>query len=178
MNQKILAFNQTYLKKNPPLVQPGDTVRVHQRIVEGVKERIQIFEGLVIAQKHGVGWPGSFTVRKIGLAGVGVERTFLIHSPSVVKVERIKSTRVRRAKLYYLRDRPRTGLRLKREQAAKVVWEEPEAEKELEKIHQEQEVAAEQKELEKKQEEEELEKKFEAVKGSKVVDGQGGEPTT
>lgn len=91
--------------------QPGDTVRVHVRIKEGEKERIQMYEGVVIAIRHG-GSRESFTVRKNSY-GVGVERVFPLHSPSVANVEVVSSGRVRRAKLYYLRDRTGKAARLK-----------------------------------------------------------------
>ncbi|PIU24465.1 50S ribosomal protein L19, partial [Candidatus Berkelbacteria bacterium CG08_land_8_20_14_0_20_39_8] len=93
--EKIL---KKYMKKNIPEIKAGDTVKVHQKIKEGDKERVQIFEGLVIATHGGKTLDGSFTVRKESF-GVGVERIFPIHSPRVVKVERIKQSRVRRSKL-------------------------------------------------------------------------------
>ena len=81
----------------------GDTVKVHNRIKEGSRERVQIFEGTVIAKKHG-GIQETFTVRRVSY-GVGVEKTFPVHSPNVEKVEVVRKGKVRRAKLYYLRDR-------------------------------------------------------------------------
>ena len=99
----IKAFTEEQLKKEIPQVKVGDTVRVHNRIVEGTKSRIQIYEGPVIA-KRGGGISETFTVRRISY-GVGVEKTFPIHSPNVEKVETIRRGKVRRAKLYYLRDR-------------------------------------------------------------------------
>lgn len=90
------------MKKTVPPFQIGDTVRVHMTIREGEKERVQIIEGVVISKKHG-GARETFTVRKISF-GVGVERTFPIHSPKVGKVEVVRHAKVRRAKLYYLRD--------------------------------------------------------------------------
>ena len=90
------------LKENAPQFNVGDTVKVHFKIVEGTKERIQIFEGLVIARKNG-GIRETFTVRKLSF-GVGVERTFPVHSPRVEKVEVVREGAVRRAKLYYIRD--------------------------------------------------------------------------
>ena len=99
----IKAFTEEQLKKEIPEVKVGDTVRVHNRIVEGSKSRIQIYEGTVIA-RHGGGISETFTVRRISY-GVGVEKTFPIHSPNVEKVETIRRGKVRRAKLYYLRDR-------------------------------------------------------------------------
>jgi len=99
------------MKKEPPVVRPGDTVKVHMRIVEGEKERIQIIEGVVIRIKGG-GARKTITVRKISF-GIGVERIFPIHSPRVEKVEIVKRSKVRRAKLYYLRDLRGKAARLK-----------------------------------------------------------------
>jgi large subunit ribosomal protein L19 len=113
-----------YGKKNPPMVKPGDTVRVHQKIKEGEKERVQIFEGLVIAVKHGKGLNGTYTVRKIATGGVGVERTYPVHSPNVVKVERVKSAKVARAKLYYMRERMGKTARFKFEDKSPLAWDE------------------------------------------------------
>ena len=99
----IEAFTNEQLKQEVPVIRIGDTIRVHNKIKEGNRERIQMFEGTVIA-KHGGGISETFTVRRISY-GVGVEKTFPIHSPTVVKVDIVRSGRVRRAKLYYLRDR-------------------------------------------------------------------------
>ena len=99
----IKAFTSEQLKENVPVIRIGDTIRVHNKIKEGSRERIQMFEGTVIA-KHGGGISETFTVRRVSY-GCGVEKTFPIHSPNVVKVEVIRQGRVRRAKLYYLRDR-------------------------------------------------------------------------
>ncbi len=99
--EKIQAFVSEQLKKEVPVFNVGDTVRVHNRIKEGTRERIQMFEGTVIA-KHNGGISETFTVRRISY-GVGVEKIFPIHSPNVEKVDLIRSGKVRRAKLYYLR---------------------------------------------------------------------------
>ncbi len=99
----IQAFVNEQLKPELPKFAIGDTVRVHNKIKEGEKERIQMFEGTVIAKRNG-GISETFTVRRIAY-GVGVEKTFPIHSPNVVKVDVIRVAKVRRAKLYYLRDR-------------------------------------------------------------------------
>ena len=99
----IEAFTNEQLKAELPVVRIGDTIRVHNRIKEGSRERIQLFEGTVIA-KHGGGISETFTVRRVSY-GCGVEKTFPIHSPNVVKVDVVRSGSVRRAKLYYLRDR-------------------------------------------------------------------------
>lgn len=89
--------------KTLPDFKPGYTVKVHQKIREGSKERVQIFEGLVIARKGGTGANATFMVRKISY-GVGVERIFPLHSPNIEKLEIVKSPQVRHAKLYYIRD--------------------------------------------------------------------------
>ena len=97
------AFASEQIKSEVPAFNIGDTVRVHNRIKEGSRERIQLFEGTVIAKKNG-GIAESFTVRRVAY-GCGVEKTFPLHSPNVVKVELIREGKVRRAKLYYVRDR-------------------------------------------------------------------------
>lgn len=99
----IKAFTEEQLKAEVPQFNVGDTVRVHNRIKEGARERIQLFEGTVIA-KRGGGISETFTVRRVAY-GVGVEKTFPLHSPFVEKVEVTRKGKVRRAKLYYLRDR-------------------------------------------------------------------------
>ena len=100
---KIQAFVNEQLKTEIPQFNIGDTVEVQNKIKEGSRERIQLFAGLVIAKKNG-GISETFTVRKMAY-GVGVEKTFPLHSPNVVKVEVVRVGKVRRAKLYYLRDR-------------------------------------------------------------------------
>ena len=97
------ALTSQYMKQELPEVQVGDTVRVHVKIKEGSRERIQIFEGTVIAKKHG-GIEESITVRRISY-GVGCEKVFPVHSPTIVSIETVRRGKVRRAKLYYLRDR-------------------------------------------------------------------------
>ena len=99
----IEAFTNEQLKKEVPLIRVGDTVRVYNKIKEGNRERIQLFEGTVIG-KHGGGISETFTVRRISY-GVGVEKTFPVHSPNVEKVEVVRVGKVRRSKLYYLRGR-------------------------------------------------------------------------
>lgn len=98
----LQEVTQHQLRSDIPDFRPGDTVKVHVRLKEGNKERIQAFEGLVIARKHG-GISETFTVRKIS-SGIGVERTFPLHSPSIAKIEVTRRGRVRRAKLYYIRE--------------------------------------------------------------------------
>ena len=99
----IEELNKEQLAKEMPGVQVGDTVRVHVKVTEGSRERIQIFEGTVIAKKHG-GIEESITVRRISY-GVGCEKVFPVHSPTIVSVDTVRRGKVRRAKLYYLRDR-------------------------------------------------------------------------
>ena len=99
----IKAFTNEQLKENVPELNIGDTIRIHNKIKEGNRERIQLFEGTIIA-KNGGGISETFTVRRVSY-GVGVEKTFPVHSPNVEKVEVIRRGKVRRAKLYYLRDR-------------------------------------------------------------------------
>ena len=108
---KIEAFESEYLRKNIPDFKPGDTVKIHVRVVEGERERIQVFQGTVI-KRQGNGLQESFTVRKISF-GVGTERTFPTHSPMLAKIEIKSRGTVRRAKLYYLRDRVGKKARVK-----------------------------------------------------------------
>ena len=98
---------------NIPELRAGDTVKVHVRIVEGTTERIQVFQGVVLRIRKGKPANANFTVRRIAAGGVGVERTFLIHSPRVEKVELVRRARVRQANLYFLRDRRGKAARLK-----------------------------------------------------------------
>ena len=111
MNEIIKNIEAAQMKAEPPVFAVGDTVRVHAKIKEGTRERIQIFEGTVIA-KRGGGISESFTVRRISY-GVGVEKTFPLHSPSVAKVDVVRSGKVRRAKLYFLRGRSGKSAKLK-----------------------------------------------------------------
>ena len=99
---KLKAVEGKYLKQDLPDFSPGDTLRVHVKIKEGDKERVQAFQGTVISRKDG-GIAESFTVRKVS-AGIGVERVFPLHSPNIDKIEVIRKGQVRRSKLYYLRD--------------------------------------------------------------------------
>ncbi|MGO4887803.1 50S ribosomal protein L19 [Anaerobacillus sp. MEB173] len=101
MNNIIREITKEQLKTDLPTFRPGDTVRVHVKVVEGTRERIQVFEGVVI-KRRGTGVSETFTARKISY-GVGVERTFPLHSPKIDKIEVMRRGKVRRAKLYYLR---------------------------------------------------------------------------
>jgi large subunit ribosomal protein L19 len=102
MSNMISEIEKEYLRADIPAFRPGDTVRAHVKVVEGTRERIQAFEGVVI-KRQGGGVNETFTIRRISY-GVGVERTFLVHSPRLAKIEVVRHGVVRRAKLYYLRD--------------------------------------------------------------------------
>ncbi len=133
------SFIKKYLKSNPPILKPGDTVRIHQIVKEGSKERTQIFEGVVISCRGGIGPSATYKVRKISF-GIGVERTFPVHSPRIIKIERIKKSDVRRSKLYFMRGLTGKSARLKNDRSDYAVWEEKGAEEKIEKI--EQQIAA------------------------------------
>lgn len=111
MSNIIQELEQQQYRKDIPDFRPGDTVRAHVRVVEGSRERTQVFEGVVI-MRRGSGLRESFTLRRISY-GVGVERTFPVHAPKVEKIEVIRHGRVRRAKLYYLRQRTGKAARIK-----------------------------------------------------------------
>ena len=114
MSKLLDNFNKIQLKEMPD-IRPGDTVKVHQKIKEGEKERIQIFEGVVIARKHGKGISSTITVRRV-VSGVGVERIFPVHSPAIAKIEISRKGKVKRSKLYYLRTAKGKRARLKRDE--------------------------------------------------------------
>ena len=116
MPTKTETITKTQLKKDLPDIRPGDTVKVYQKIKEKDKERLQAFEGVVIARKHGKGISATITVRSV-ISGVGVEKIFPIHSPVIEKIEVLKRGKVRRAKLYYLRTAKGKKARLKRKPA-------------------------------------------------------------
>ena len=111
MNKLIQELTQEQLRSDLPAFRPGDTVRVHVKIVEGTRERIQVFEGVVIKRRGG-GVSETFTVRKISY-GVGVERAFPLHTPKIAKIEVMRRGKVRRAKLYYLRNLRGKAARIK-----------------------------------------------------------------
>jgi large subunit ribosomal protein L19 len=128
MTTLLEKFNKDQEKNNPkgtPDIKPGDTIKVYQKLKEGDKGKIQIFEGIIIAKKHGKGISGTITVRKV-VDGVGVEKVFPIHSPSIEKFEIVRSGKVRRSKLYYLRTAKGKKAKLKRKDfAAAIAPEEP-----------------------------------------------------
>ena len=111
MSKIIDAINQENLKTSVPAFNVGDTVKVMVKVIEGDKERLQAFEGIVIAKKHG-GLSETFTVRRLSY-GVGVEKTFPIHSPKVADIQVVRRGKVRRAKLYYLRARTGKAAKVK-----------------------------------------------------------------
>ena len=118
---KIEEFIKPFLKEVPN-IRPGDQVKIYQKIKEKDKEKIQTFEGLVIARKHGKEIGGTITLRKV-IAGVGVERIFPIHSPNIEKIEILKRGKARRAKLYYLRRAKGRRARLKKKEFMEVAAE-------------------------------------------------------
>lgn len=157
---ELIKLTQQFGKKNVPEVRPGDTVRVSYKITEAGKTRVQAFEGVCLATKHGRTLDASFTLRKIS-GGVGVERTFPLHSPLITKLEKVKSRRVRRAKLYFLRDLVGKKAKKVSEKKDYQLWEEAFSEEELARIEQEKEARAAKKAEEKAKKKDELEKKFE-----------------
>jgi large subunit ribosomal protein L19 len=112
MSYLLKSLEDQQLKSEVPEIRIGDIVKVHNRIVEGKNERVQVFQGTIIAIK-GKGPATSVMVRKIGAHGIGVERIFRLHSPRVEKIEVVRHSKVRRAKLYFLRDRVGKRARLK-----------------------------------------------------------------
>lgn len=115
MSKATEIITKEHLKEGMLEIQPGDTVKVHQRIKEKGKERLQAFEGVVLAKKHGKGINATITVRKV-VANVGVEKIFPIHTPTIEKIEITKRSKVRRAKLYFLREAKGRKARLKRKE--------------------------------------------------------------
>jgi large subunit ribosomal protein L19 len=108
----VRAVEESQMRDDRPTIQPGDSVRVHVKVVEGARERIQVFEGIVI-RLNGSGVRSSFTVRRIGAHNVGVERSFMLHSPQIDHVEVVRHNVVRRKNLYYMRELRGKAARLK-----------------------------------------------------------------
>jgi len=113
----VESLERQMTRTDVPELSIGDTVRVHVRIVEGERERVQPFQGTIIRLRRGTGVNGNFTVRRIASHGVGVERTFLVNSPRLEKIDVMRHAKVRRAQLYYLRDRRGRAARLKERRA-------------------------------------------------------------
>lgn len=123
MTNKIEAFIRPLLKTNLPDLKSGDTVRIYQKTREDSEEKTHIFEGVIIARKHGKESGATITVRKI-ISGIGVEKIFPLHSPTIEKIEILKRGRARRAKLYYLRSAKGKRAKLKKGEFAEIVAEE------------------------------------------------------
>jgi len=119
MTTLLDQFNKLQLKEMPD-IKSGYTIKVHQKIKEGDKERIQIFEGIVIARKHGKGINSTITVRKV-TDGIGVERIFPVHSPAIEKIEVVKRGKVRRSKIYFLRTAKGKAAKLKNKEFAAAI---------------------------------------------------------
>ncbi|HXK38649.1 MAG TPA: 50S ribosomal protein L19 [Candidatus Paceibacterota bacterium] len=113
------AMERSMLRTDLPEIRPGDTVRVYQKVKEGEKERVAQFEGVVLARKHGNGITATVTVRKV-IEGIGVERVFPLHLPTITKIDVLRHSKVRRAKLYYIRDKAGREVRKRMKQ----VWRE------------------------------------------------------
>ena len=135
MSTKLNIFNQIQLKKDLPDIRPGDTIRIYQKIKEGDKERVQVFEGQVLGRKHGQGITSTITARKV-VSGIGVERIFPVHLPTIEKIEILKRGKARRSKLYYLRRAKGRKARLKKKELTKERTEEKPVE-EIEEIKKE-----------------------------------------
>ena len=127
---KVILFDKKDLRTDIPELKSGMKVRIWQKIKEADKERLQAFEGVVIAVKHGRGKSGTFTVRKIS-SGIGVERIFLLHAPTIEKIEVLSQAKVRRAKLYYLRGLTGKKAKMKQVELAEAVAPATEPEKEI-----------------------------------------------
>lgn len=113
MTTKSEKITQSFLKKTLPDIRPGDTIKVYQKIKSDKQERVQTFEGQVLACKHGKGISSTITVRKV-MSGVGVEKIFPLHSPIIEKIEILKRGKVKRAKIYYLREAKGKKAKLKK----------------------------------------------------------------
>lgn len=113
------AIEQSVLRQDLPDMRPGDTVRVYQKVKEGEKERVAQFEGVILARKHGKGATATITVRKV-FEGIGVERIFPLHLPTITKIEVVRNSKVRRAKLYHIREKAGREVRKRMKQ----IWRE------------------------------------------------------
>lgn len=170
----LAAAAASSMKKNIPALRSGDVVRVHQKVREGNKERIQMFEGIVLRVRGGKGTDGSFTVRRIS-GGIGIERTFPLHLPSITKIEKLRHLAIRQARPYYLRDLTARQIARKSKGELKdfAVWEEADAEAEAEAIKAQQEAEAEAREAAEAAEEAKDEAK---VAAAKAKHEEGAEP--
>lgn len=171
----LQTFQKRHIKKRIPDIKVGNIVRVHEKIREGKKERIQIFEGIIIAIHAGKSLDATFTVRKSSF-GVGVEKIFPLHLPSITKIETIKNIKVRRAKLYYMRKMTEKQLRRKQELAKYTVWKDETTEAAEEELKKKKEAEAKTKADVKKAEQEKLDKKFAVAQASKQAKSVTEEP--
>jgi len=171
--QKVSA---KYEKKNVPVLRSGDVVRVHQKVREGNKERIQVFEGIVIRVRGGRGMDGTFTVRRVS-GGIGIERTFPLHLASISKVEKTKRIQIRQSRPYYLRTLTSRQIRKasRGELAEFATWEDTAAAEEAEEIKAEQAAEAEAREAAKEAEEAADTAKVEEAKAKHAEAEQGAE---
>jgi large subunit ribosomal protein L19 len=119
MTNALMASLQPQNNENFPVLHTGDTVRVHQRIVEGRNERIQVFQGVIIAMRGGSTTGATYTVRRVAAHGIGVERTFPLYSKNIEKVEVLRNAKIRRAQLYYMRERQGKAARLREQRFLK-----------------------------------------------------------
>lgn len=163
----LQTIQSKYIKKSIPSLQSGDVVRIHEKIKEGKKERIQVFEGMIIAIRGGKSLNATFSVRKISF-GIGVEKIFPLHSPKIIKIEIIRKIRSRKSKLYYLRNLTQKQIQKRSELAKYVSWEDERAKQEEEELKKEKEAEAKKKKEAKKQEEKELDKKFAETRGESI----------
>jgi len=170
------AVEAPFRKQTPIAVRSGDVVRVWQKIIEGEKERIAQFEGIVLKVNSDRGTSGSFTVRRV-VDGIGIERTFPLHSPTIVKVEKLRQIKTRRSRLFYLRELTEKQIRRRTELADLVTWEDDKAKIEEEKIKAEQEAEAKIREEEKAKEDAEAEAKVAAAKAAHEATEQSAEET-
>jgi len=160
----LQTIEHKYMKRSLPNLKVGQTVKVYQTYHEGKKEKVSVFEGIIISIK-GSGISKNFTVRRIGVDKIGIEKSFPLHSPTIVKIETVKTAKVARAKLYFLRKTKGKIRKFRHEVRKHTVWEDEAAKAEIEKIEHELEEEAKKKEEKRKEKEQELEKKFKEAKG-------------
>lgn len=167
MTNLLDVYKKNNAKKSVPELRSGAVIRIHEKIREGKKERIQIFEGVVIGIHGGKGLDATFTVRKVSF-GVGVEKIFPLHMPNIIKIETIKNIRNRQSKLYYLRNITDKQIQKRSELSTYAVWKDDKAKAKEDELKAQKEAEAKAKEEAKQKEQEELDKKFASAKGEKV----------
>lgn len=169
MTNLLDVFKKNHAKKSVPPLRSGAVVRVHEKIREGKKERIQIFEGVIIGIHGGSGLDATFTVRKVSF-GVGVEKIFPLHMPNIIKIETIKNIRNRQSKLYYLRKITDKQIQRRSELSTYAVWKDDKAQAEEDELKAKKEAEAKAKEDAKKAEQAELDKKFAEAEAAKATE--------